>query len=90
MEEVKGSDTIAEVVTAIAVVVVAVGSVAMVEAVADNVVVIEVVVIMVLLQHTRLKSLNSLMQADYPIAIDNAITNHVTRHLVVLVVVSLN
>ena len=90
MEEVKGSDIIAEVVTAIAVVVVAVGSVAMVEAVADNVVVIEVVVIMVLLQHTRLKSLNSLMQADYPIAIDNAITNHATRHLVVLVVVSLN
>ena len=90
MEEVKGSDIIAEVVTAIAVVVVAVGSVAMVEAVADNVVVIEVVVIMVQLQHTRLKSLNSLMLADYPIAIDNAITNHATRHLVVLVVVSLN
>ena len=90
MEEVKGSDTIAEVVTAIAVVVVAVGSVAMVEAVADNVVVIEVVVIMVQLQHTRLKSLNSLMLADYPIAIDNAITYHATRRLVVLVVVSLN
>ena len=90
MEEVKGSDIIAEVVTAIAVVVVAVDSVAMVEAVADNVVVIEVVVIMVQLQHTRLKSLNSLMLADYPIAIDNAITNHATRHLVVLVVVSLN
>ena len=90
MEEVKGSDTIAEVVTAIAVVVVAVGSVAMVEAVADTVVVIEVVVIMVQLQHTRLKSLNSLMQVDYPIVIDNAITNHATRRLVVLVVVSLN
>ena len=90
MEEVKGSDIIAEVVTAIAVVVVAVGSVATVEAVADTDVVIEVVVIMVQLQHTRLKSLNSLMLADYPIAIDNAITNHATRHLVVLVVVSLN
>ena len=86
MEEVKGSDIIAEVVTAIAVVVVAVGSVTMVDAVADNVVVIEVVVIMVLLQRTRLKSLNSLMQVDYPIAIDKAITNHVTRRLAVLVV----
>lgn len=86
MEEVKGSDTTAEVVTATAVVAVAVDTVATVEAVANTVVVIEVVVIMVLLQRTRLKSLNSLMQVDYPIAIDKAITNHVTRRLAVLVV----
>ena len=86
MEEVKGSDTTAEVVTATAVVAVAVDTVATVEAVADTVVVIiEVVVIMTLLQRTRLKNLNSLMPVDYPIAIDKAITNLVTRHLVVVV-----
>ena len=85
MEEVKGSDTTAEVVTAIVVVAVAVDTVATVEAVADTVIVIEVVVIMTLLQRTRLKSLNSLMLVDYPIAIDKAITNLVTRHLVVVV-----
>ena len=86
--EVKDFGTIAEVVAAIADVVVAIDNIATVEVVADIMVVM--VVIMDHLQRTRLKSLNSLVQADYPIAIDIAITTHFTRHLVVLVVVSLN
>ena len=84
MVEVKDFDTIAEVVAAIVVIEVAVDNIATVEAVADIIVV--VVVIMDHLQRTRLKSLNSLVQADYPIAI----ATHFTRQLVVLDVVSLN
>ena len=45
-----------------------------------------VVVITGLLQRTRLGSLNSLVQADYPVvAVDNAIATDVTGHLVVVV-----
>ena len=87
--EVKDFGTIAEVVAAIVVMVVVVDNIAKVEVVADTMVVV-VEVIMDHLQRTRLKSLNSLVQADYPIAIDIAIATHFTRHLVVLVVVSLN
>ena len=86
--EVKDFGTIAKVVAAIAVKVVAIDNIAKVEVVADIMVVM--VVIMDHLQRTRLKSLNSLVQADYPIAIDIAIATHFTRQLVVLVVVSPN
>ena len=88
--EVKDFGTIAKVVATIAVMVVVIDNIATVEAVADTMVV--VVVIMDHLQRTRLKSLNFLMQADYPIAIDMAIAiaTNFTRQLVVLVVVSLN
>ena len=87
-EEVEDFDTIAVVVVAIVVVVVAADNTAKVEVVADTAVV--EVVIMSLLQRMRLKSLNSLEQADYLIATDNAIAAHITRNLVVLVVASLD
>ena len=93
-EVVEDFDTIAVVVAANSVVVVAAaaGSVVVVAATdtiaavaaADTVDV--VVVIMELLQRTRLGSLNSLVQADYPVvAVDNAIATDVTGHLVVVV-----
>ena len=86
--EVKDFGTIVEVVAAIVVMVVVIDNIATVEVVADTMVV--VVVIMDHLQRTHLKSLNFLMQADYPIAIDMAISTNFTRQLVVLVTVSLN
>ena len=86
--EVKDFGTIVEVVAAIVVMVVVIDNIATVEVVADTMVV--VVVIMDHLQRTHLKSLNFLMQADYPIAIDMAIATNFTRQMVVLVVVSLN
>ena len=86
--EVKDFGTIVEVVAAIVVMVVVIDNIATAEVVADTMVV--VVVIMDHLQRTRLKSLNFLMQADYPIAIDMAIATSFTIRVVVLVVVSLN
>ena len=86
--EVKDFGTIAEAVAAIVVMVVVIDNIATVEVVADTMVV--VVVIMDHLQRTHLKSLNFLMQANYPIAIDMAIATNFTRQLVVPVVVSLN
>ena len=86
--EVKDFGTIVELVAAIVVMVVVIDNIATAEVVADTMVV--VVVIMDHLQRTHLKSLNFLMQADYPIAIDMAIATNFTRQLVVLVVVSLN
>ena len=82
--EVKDFGTIVEVVAAIVVMVVVIDNIATVEVVADTMVV--VVVIMDRLQRTHLKSLNFLMQADYPIAI----ATNFTRQMVVLVTVSLN
>ena len=86
--EVKDFGTIVEAVAAIVVMVVVIDNIATAEVVADTMVV--VVVIMDHLQRTHLKSLNFLMQANYPIAIDMAIATNFTRQLVVPVVVSLN
>ena len=68
------------------VVVVVVAAIDTIAAVAAADTVDVVVVIMELLQRMRLGSLNSLVQADYPVvAVDNAIVTDVTRHLVVVV-----
>ena len=58
------------------------------EAVVD--IVDAMVVIMDLLQRTRSRSLNSLVQVDYPVVIDKAIATDVIGHLVVLAVIALN
>ena len=93
-EVVEDFDTIVVVVAVDSVVAgVAADSVVVVVVVADTIAAVAaadtvdvVVVIMELLQRTRLGSLNSLVQADYPVvAVNNAIATDVTGHLVVVV-----
>ena len=88
-EVVEDFDTIA-VVVAVDSVVAGVAAADTIAAVAAADTVDVVVVIMELLRRTRLGSLNSLVQADYPVvAVDNAIATDVTGHLVVVLALNL-